>query len=76
MAAILRVGYIQDLLLSIRNLPGGLGRFFVSFLSEEQFQLAVEVAHDFSILNDSELLIFGQSLFFGLLVCDVPTIWK
>ncbi len=48
----------------------------ICFISKQKFQLFVKVTHDFSILNDTELVIFGECLFYSLFVIHTPCIWK
>ena len=46
------------------------------FISKEQFQLFVKVAHNFTVLNNTELVIFCECLFKRLFVSHTTCIRK
>ena len=45
-------------------------------VSKQQFQLFVKVTHDFTILNDAELIVFSKCFFYRLLMRHTSCIWQ
>ena len=45
-------------------------------VSKQQFQLFVKITHDFTILNDAELIVFSKCFFYRLLMRHTSCIWQ
>lgn len=49
---------------------------FLFLVTEQQLNLTVKIGHNFTVLNDTKLIIFSKSLLDGLFVCNPAGIGK